>query len=224
MGNDGGSIAKRSDLAKDKKRPLKIDKAALRAARARLCALTQEPLAPPIVACKLGFLFNKPNLLIALSQKSLPKSLQHISKLKDIKDANIAQAPDSDRFICPISGLELNGSNRFIINWNCGCVMSEASLKEIPSKNCLVCGEPIAETISLNQSEEEQRSKRKSLVKSKNNSKDAGQPIKKAKLAEEDPIMTAHLKNMENEVYKSLFVNDNVDETFTCRHLRAGLR
>lgn len=225
MGNDGGSIAKRSDLAKDKKRPVKIDQAALRAAKARLCALTQETLTPPIVACKLGFLFNKSSLIIALSQKSIPNSLRHISKLKDIKEAKVAMAPDSDRIICPISGIEMNGSNKFVINWNCGCVFSEDSLREIPSKTCLICNQEITETVHLNQTESEQRIKRKILAKHKkiiNITEDL--PVKRQKLVDENQIKDNHLRNMQSEAYSSLFTKSNSDETFTCRNLRAGLR
>ena len=40
-------------------------------------------------------------------------------------DLNVSQ------FICPVSGLEMNGKYRFCILWACGCVLSEKSLREI---------------------------------------------------------------------------------------------
>lgn len=44
-------------------------------------------------------------------------------------------------FQCPITMKEMNGHQRFIFFWTCGCVMSEQALKEMPSDGtCLVCG------------------------------------------------------------------------------------
>lgn len=33
----------------------------------------------------------------------------------------------------------MNGSNNFIVNFECGCVMSEKALNEIKSEQCLSC-------------------------------------------------------------------------------------
>lgn len=54
MGADGGTIPKRCELVKKKKKKEKLDKNVANATRWRLCRLSQEPLKRPIVACKLG--------------------------------------------------------------------------------------------------------------------------------------------------------------------------
>ena len=59
MGNDGGSIPKRSEVVKQKKKKQNVDKQAKAVARSTLCAISKEPLRVPIVACKRGLLYNK---------------------------------------------------------------------------------------------------------------------------------------------------------------------
>jgi hypothetical protein len=57
--------------------------------KASYCAISKEPLKPPIVVCKLGNLYNKEELLKRLVEKTMPHSFRHIKKLKDIKEAKI---------------------------------------------------------------------------------------------------------------------------------------
>lgn len=33
----------------------------------------------------------------------------------------------------------MNGTNRFIVNWQCGCVVSEKAISEVKSDVCLGC-------------------------------------------------------------------------------------
>lgn len=54
MGADGGTIPKRCELVRNKKKKEKVDKNVAAAAKYRACQATQEPLKKPIVACKLG--------------------------------------------------------------------------------------------------------------------------------------------------------------------------
>ena len=59
-------------------------------ARATICALSKEPLKHPIVACWLGFLFNKEAILEALVLKKLPQFYKsYISSIKDIKNVKV---------------------------------------------------------------------------------------------------------------------------------------
>jgi len=58
MGNDGGSISKRSEVVKTKKKKVRIDKHIFAQAR-KLCSLTKEPLRAPLVVCKRGLIYNK---------------------------------------------------------------------------------------------------------------------------------------------------------------------
>jgi hypothetical protein len=39
-----------------------------------------------ICACKLGYIYNKEELLKKLIEKQIPKEFSHIKKLKDVKD------------------------------------------------------------------------------------------------------------------------------------------
>jgi hypothetical protein len=60
MGCDGGSIPKRSELVKTKKRQREdADKTAASINEWFYCALSKEPLRPPLVSCALGKLYNK---------------------------------------------------------------------------------------------------------------------------------------------------------------------
>nr|VZI38025.1 unnamed protein product [Spirometra erinaceieuropaei] len=59
MGGDGGSIPRRVELVRNKKEQEKAERSALNAARWKHCALSEQPLRQPIVACKLGRLYNK---------------------------------------------------------------------------------------------------------------------------------------------------------------------
>lgn len=54
MGADGGTIPKRCELVKSKKKAEKVEKSVKNASRWRLCRLSQQPLRRPIVACRLG--------------------------------------------------------------------------------------------------------------------------------------------------------------------------
>lgn len=59
MGADGGSIPKRCELVRQKKKVEKLDKKVKDAHKWRNCQMTNEPLKKPIVACKLGrFVFH----------------------------------------------------------------------------------------------------------------------------------------------------------------------
>lgn len=54
MGADGGTIPKRCELVKSKKKAEKVEKNVANASRWRLCHISQQPLKRPIVACRLG--------------------------------------------------------------------------------------------------------------------------------------------------------------------------
>ena len=222
MGNDGGSIAKRSDLAKQKKIKGRINCESIQKAKAKLCSLTQEPLKPPIVACKLGFLYNKNSLLELLIENKLPLEFNHIKTIKDVIEVKFHS--DSSSLACPVSGNELNGVNKFQVMWDCGCVLSEKAIKEIPSETCLMCSRKIKQKIRLNQSREEQKINKRVLGIKSNKKHVEDAPTKRIKIADIQEIEKTHQAGLQSDVYKSLFNNDQDEETFCCRHLRAGLR
>ncbi len=88
MGNDGGSIPRRREVVKSKKREVKAETHEVARAKARLCALTKEPLGGKhVVVCRLGLLYNKEEVIKKMIEKAMPKVFRHIRKIsKDVKD------------------------------------------------------------------------------------------------------------------------------------------
>ncbi|KAF0758916.1 hypothetical protein DYB37_000930 [Aphanomyces astaci] len=167
MGNDGGVIAvarKYMRHGHQKQRDEKGDQDALREKRTTMCALTDEPLQEPIVACKLGNLFNKDRLIEKLLDRSLPEKFDYIRSMKDVvtckfypapeaksatENSNMKRATNRFRFHCPITLQLFNGAHRFVLLKKCGCVLSEKALKEVKPKDCLMCGFPIKSSKEL---------------------------------------------------------------------------
>jgi len=152
MGCDGGTIPKRDELVRTRKKPEQKDKASELYCKWRLCSSTQEPLRSPIVACELGRLFNKESVLeILLDKSKAPDCARHLRNMKDVKEIVLTQNPSfqksankgdayddvqSAEFNCPVLGVEMNGKFRFCFIWTCGCVMSERALREIKTSVC----------------------------------------------------------------------------------------
>ncbi|XP_063071462.1 replication termination factor 2 [Engraulis encrasicolus] len=178
MGCDGGTIPKRHELVKGPKKIEKVDKNAELAARWKYCALSQEKLRRPIVACDLGRFYNKDAMIEYLLDKSAERpnieAAVHIRGIKDVKELNLTDNPawegeransKGDRyedmhcamFICPVVGLEMNGKHKFCFLKTCGCVFSERALKEVKTEICHKCGDPFEEgdLITLNGTKEE---------------------------------------------------------------------
>jgi hypothetical protein len=103
-------------------------------------------LTDPIVACELGNLYNKDVVITAILEKRIGALASHIRGLKDIKTALLTPNPEykadkaagsassernPSKFICPISCVEFNGNQPFVIIWTTGYVLSERAVKEI---------------------------------------------------------------------------------------------
>ncbi|XP_029424048.1 replication termination factor 2 isoform X2 [Nannospalax galili] len=157
MGCDGGTIPKRHELVKGPKKVEKVDKDAELVAQWNYCALSQEILRRPIVACELGRLYNKDAVIEFLldksAEKALGKAASHIKSIKNVTELKLSDNPAWEggrgntkgdrhddlqraRFICPVVGLEMNGRHRFCFLRCCGCVFSERALKEIKADVC----------------------------------------------------------------------------------------
>ena len=134
MGGDGGSIPKRDSLAKTKKAKKTV--AQVTFGRSRLlnwthCALSKQILQEPVCCDDLGNLYNKVNLIEALLQKTLPKELRYIKKMKrdiihcnvtwreDIQSINVNDEESGGIIQCPISGLIGNGKYPFVCLRKC---------------------------------------------------------------------------------------------------------
>lgn len=155
MGCDGGTIPKRDELVKVKKRPEQKDKASELSFKWCHCAITQQELQVPIVACMLGRLYSKDSVIEALLDRSkMPEHAAHIKTLKDIKDLTLttntaykrgAETGDgyidrqTSEYMCPTTGIEMNGKFKFCFPWKCGCVVSERALKEVRNTICHKC-------------------------------------------------------------------------------------
>lgn len=172
MGNDGGTIPRRDELVRMKKKKEKKDKDSELSFRWRHCNITQEPLEEPITACGLGRLYKKQAVIEALLDRSiLPPSASHIKSIKDVRDLRLTPNPSfkagaekagyvdraTSPYICPLTGLEVTGRFRFVFLWTCGCVFAERAMKEIKERSCLKCQTPFKEEdiVILNGSDEE---------------------------------------------------------------------
>lgn len=168
MGCDGGTIPKRNEIVKNKRKNQTGDKDAGLSAKWQYCSLSGLKLKKPIVACQLGRLYNKLALVEHLLERIVPKNtndastsahqddpIPHIKCLNDTKELKLKERDDkasaasstADQFkapyVCPISGLELSGKYKFYYLFTCGCVFSERALKEVPNdKQCIICYQP----------------------------------------------------------------------------------
>ena len=114
MGADGGSIPKRNEMVKRargadsaQKDDLQLGREAIMMDRWNLCALTREPLSDPVVACRLGRMYNKDAVLEHLiSRNSLNgnngdhksdeepvDALSHVKRMKDVKELKLCHNP-----------------------------------------------------------------------------------------------------------------------------------
>ena len=234
MGNDGGSIAKRRDLARSKKKTKRLDKAARCAIKASICCVSAEPLQKPIVACRLGRLFSKEAVLEAMVEKSKKmREFRYIKGLKDLKEVKLTETKPGSQFpfMCPITGQEMDGTHKFLFNWNCGCVVSENALAKLPSADCLLCSAPVTEMISLNQSEEEQAARKRQLSTPEAEEPAEASLSKRPKLVAQEVLDHIHQDKLDSDErkryaeYKSLFKGEKQEEeTFCCRYMRFGIR
>jgi len=177
MGCDGGTIPTRDELVRLKKKPEQKDKTAELHAKWKCCAITQQLLVSPFMACELGRLYNKEAILELLIDRSQfeGKNLDHIRALKDVHELQLTDNPGYKKkdgaadlgdtyidrgispFICPVTGLEMSGKYRFVYLVKCGCVFAERALKVVKTESCNKCGMKFetSDVIVLNGTEEE---------------------------------------------------------------------
>jgi len=149
MGCDGGTIPTRDELVKLKKKPEQRDKDGHRMYKWQHCAITQERLRKPVVACELGRLYNKESVIELLLNKdrtNAPANTEHMEKLKDVIELQLHDNPAFDAskhavgdglyndalispWICPVTGLEMNGRFKFVFTFSTGKVVAERALK-----------------------------------------------------------------------------------------------
>ena len=209
MGCDGGTIPKRDELVKTKKKKSEASKDDKKAAKWNNCRLSQQPLRKPIVADLLGYLYNKEAILEYILDKSKHEGVEHIKSLKDVKEINLTTNPahtaskhengddsaNCSQWICPISGLEMNGSFKFYYVFSCGCVFSDRAYKSMQTSSsdlkCLKCEKAFTEIdlIVVNPNEEElvvneRRLKARKELKEKAKAEKNGEASSKKKIDE----------------------------------------
>ncbi|KAI8321767.1 DUF602-domain-containing protein, partial [Martensiomyces pterosporus] len=157
MGNDGGSIPRRNEMVKEKKRDEQVDRKNQLIAMYFFCALSKQELHGPVVADGLGRLYTREAVLEYLLDRSAfgdgDKICGHIKSLRDIKTLNLKENPAykkgerggserkqailsfdeqrTARFVCPVTMKEMNGNLPFEFIWTCGCVFSAQARKEM---------------------------------------------------------------------------------------------
>ncbi|OQR68105.1 UPF0549 protein C20orf43-like [Tropilaelaps mercedesae] len=176
MGCDGGTIPRRDELVRTKQKDEHKDTNAQNAFKWKHCAISQQALKQPIVACDLGRLYNKEAIIQYLLKRadSPLEAAAHIRQLRDVTELVLTDNPafkdvqtKGDEYvdhaiaayICPTTGLEMNGKHKFVFNRLCGCVFSERARKNVNTEKCLKCGGSmkVTELIILNPGEEERK-------------------------------------------------------------------
>ena len=237
MGCDGGTIPKRCELVREKKKPEKVDKEIELNAKWFHCAISQQELCEPIVCCELGKLYRKESVLEYLLDKSkaTTDTAKHIRSLKDVKQLvltkKIRKVPkdfknnghaantyyhdfQASDYICPISGLEMNGRYRFCFSWKCGCVFSERGLKEVPSTSCHNCGTPFAEEdlIIINGGEDDVTKLQGGMIERRQKAKEE-KKFKKSKRANGEALDTAPKDSKKSKIDTSSSVSQTTSST-----------
>nr|CCA15338.1 conserved hypothetical protein [Albugo laibachii Nc14] len=223
MGNDGGVIAvKRKFMrhAQGEKKQEKAEQDLVRLQKIKHCAISEEPLLEPIVACRLGNLYNKQVLLEHLLARTIPDRFQHLKSLRDVVSCNFSHKDNakSDQcgekkeafYYCPISMVEFNGCHQFVVLESCGCVISAKAWKELRSKECLVCGTHLSKekTIPLFLSAEEYTAKQQQILNQKATKKE-----KKAHCVKEtgqNERRKIKKRKAESDVYKRADVSKSI--------------
>eukprot|EP00747_Dinoflagellata_sp_TGD_P181476 gnl/TRDRNA2_/TRDRNA2_35337_c0_seq1.p1 gnl/TRDRNA2_/TRDRNA2_35337_c0~~gnl/TRDRNA2_/TRDRNA2_35337_c0_seq1.p1 ORF type:complete len:298 (-),score=60.99 gnl/TRDRNA2_/TRDRNA2_35337_c0_seq1:87-932(-) len=202
--------------------------------RMSCCWLTQQPLKEPVVACKLGNLYNKESMIAALLEKNIPEDISHVRALKDLKQVHItwgkaetegagdASGRVDRRIVCPVSRDDLDtGGAKAIVIWSTGTIMSLKSLKALKMKECPITSkefDPVADVVTLAPDDAELASMREALPpppqkkrKAAATEEDAGASAKKAAKA------SGNASSEKGSSWDSLFIKKGV------KHAQTGL-
>lgn len=97
-GGDGGTTATQRKYLRHPsiKKATVMDESDKQRARWHHCAASGEPLREPLVACELGYIFNKEEVMKHLLAKTLHENFSHLRKLKDLFEIKMEHNPDYD--------------------------------------------------------------------------------------------------------------------------------
>ena len=174
MGNDGGSIPTRRELVKEAaKDPSTTQVKEIQNEKQEYywahCALSHQPLRPPIVSDSTGNLYNKDAVLedLLISNKSgqdenigsKEQASGAIKNLRDVVEVQFRVEEDEDhvtsksrpvRIVCPVTNKRLGPGVKAVYLVPCGHAFAESAVKEMPGEQCLevrlihYTGDPIA--------------------------------------------------------------------------------
>lgn len=109
----------------------KKDKHSMYIKRLKYCAFSEQLLRQPIVMCKQGYLFNKDIIIGLIKAELLPPKFRHLKSEDDVREIQTIYNSMRDSefpLLCPLTNKVLNGSNSFVLNWECGCLLYEKLL------------------------------------------------------------------------------------------------
>ncbi|KAG5944990.1 hypothetical protein E4U53_006778 [Claviceps sorghi] len=150
MGNDGGSIPKRSELVKNAARTPTVSELKATALESLThawthCALSGASLEmESAVSDWRGRLFNYEAILNGLmpSDESAEETTPASFGIKSLKDVVRVQFSKSgEKWACPISMKEMGPSTKAVYLVPCGHAFAEMAITEIQEKSCPECGE-----------------------------------------------------------------------------------
>ncbi|KAL6718513.1 Replication termination factor 2 [Lecanora helva] len=152
MGNDGGSIPTRRELVKEAARDLSTTQVKEIQTEKQehywsTCALSHEPLKPPIVSDAFGTLYNRYAVLEYLiapkegrqhGPDTRPKA-ETFKNMRDTVEVKFETSPQDSKWLCPITGKKLGPGVKAVYLVPCGHVFAESALKEMPDDPCFQC-------------------------------------------------------------------------------------
>lgn len=167
MGNDGGSIPKRSELVKEAAKALTT--AQIKEAQTEqqeyawsTDPLSRKPLARPVVSDAAGVLYNKDSIIEFLLKEDGDAEKAEMKKIGGVKDSELGTFGDrvkglkdvveikfevedaeagakgsSEKWKCPITGERLGAGSKAVYIVPCGHAFAGSVIKEIDERACL---------------------------------------------------------------------------------------
>lgn len=165
MGNDGGSIPKRSELVKEAAKAL--TSAQIKEAQTEqqeygwtTDPLTRKKLAAPVVSDAAGVLYNKDSIIEYLLKEEGDREKEEMGKvagvkgaveggfaelgnfgdrvkgLKDVVEVKF-EVGDEEKWVCPITGREMGPGAKGVYIVPCGHAFAGTVVKEVKGSACL---------------------------------------------------------------------------------------
>ncbi len=174
------------------------------------CALSKEPLRDHIVACELGYMYNKDTVLTNLLEKTLNPTYSHLRGLKDIVEVKLTKS-DGGKIICPATLAELTSGNPFCVIFTTGWVLSTRAIREVGIEGLQEEYGPFSkdDIVRLAPSPEERSEMRSRLLARRQRLKEEKRAKKELKRGREDKKKGYHIPHKKERREKSLLQERN---------------